>query len=213
MRRVALSCAFVAVAFVSTVAQKIETQISGRMQILRLKTALDHLTVVELGEPVLQVAVGSPAFKVEWRENKVFIQPMDPGAASNLFIWTASQRLNYELEPAGAVADMDFAIDQPPIHSEAILSSTTQGVPTKSTASDFFLGARAVRQPASNLRISKPVEVWIRDVYEQEGESLGPLHGLESWHGGIPHGRAASLQTGWGTLNAISVYIDKLAAR
>ena len=63
----------------------------------------------------MQVAAGSPSFKVEWRENKVFVQPTEADAATNLFIWTASQRLNYELEPAESVANMDFAVDQAPV--------------------------------------------------------------------------------------------------
>ena len=101
-----------AAVFVPAVAQKIETETSDRTRIVHLKTALNHLTVIEVGEPVVQVAAGSPAFKVEWRENKVFVQPTEADAATNLFIWTANQRLNYELEPAGSVANMDFAVDQ-----------------------------------------------------------------------------------------------------
>ena len=31
-------------------------------------------------------------------------QGFEPDASTNLFIWTTSERLNYELEPAGAVA-------------------------------------------------------------------------------------------------------------
>ena len=73
--------------------------------------SLNHLTVIEVVEPVVEVAAGSPSFKVEWRENKVFVQPTEADAATNLFIWTASQRLNYELEPAGSVGAMDFAVD------------------------------------------------------------------------------------------------------
>src|SRR5215472_12046379 len=94
--------------------QKIERESSDRSQIIHLKTALNHLTVIELGEPVTQVATGSQSFKVEWRENKVFVQPTED-ASTNLFIWTASGRLNYELEPAGDVAGMDFAVDQIPL--------------------------------------------------------------------------------------------------
>jgi type IV secretory pathway VirB9-like protein len=96
-------------------AQKIETATSDHNQIIHLKTALNHLTVIELREPVIQVATGSQTFKVEWRENRVFVEPTEPDASTNLFIWTASQRLNYELEPAGAVTTMDFAVDQTPI--------------------------------------------------------------------------------------------------
>ncbi len=53
--------------------QKIERESSDRSQIIHLKTALNHLTVIELREPVTQVATGSQSFKIEWRENKVFI--------------------------------------------------------------------------------------------------------------------------------------------
>ena len=56
-------------------AQKIEIQKPDRNQIVRVQTALNHLTVIEVGETVTTVAAGSPAFKIEWRENKVFVQP------------------------------------------------------------------------------------------------------------------------------------------
>ena len=116
MRRVVLMFAVLATVFVPAVAQKIETEISDRTRIVHLKTALNHLTVIEVGEPVVQVAAGSPTFKVEWRENKVFVQPTEADAATNLFIWTANQRLNYELEPADSLTNMDFAVDQAPVH-------------------------------------------------------------------------------------------------
>src|SRR5207245_11071922 len=97
------------------VGQKIERETNDGAQITHLKTALNHLTVIELREPVIQVATGSQSFKVEWRENKVFLQPTEADASTNLFIWTASQRLNYELEPAGAVASLDFRVDRVPV--------------------------------------------------------------------------------------------------
>src|SRR5580698_8916885 len=101
-----------------TPAQKIDTETASREHVVRVQTAMNHLTVIEVGEPVTTVAVGSPqSFKVERRENKVFIQPLQENVATNLFIWTASTRLNYELVPAVSdAAQMDFAIDyhQPP---------------------------------------------------------------------------------------------------
>ena len=97
MRRIEATLILLAATVVPLVAQKIGTETSDRTRIVHLKTALNHLTVIEVGEPVLEVAAGSPSFKVEWRENKVFVQPMEADTATNLFIWTASQRLNYEL--------------------------------------------------------------------------------------------------------------------
>ena len=100
-------------AAVPGLAQRIEIQAPGSRAIIRVETALNHLTVIELTEPVLSVASGSEAFRVEWRENKVFIEPTEANVSTDLFIWTKSGRLNYELDPAGEVARMDFAIDQP----------------------------------------------------------------------------------------------------
>src|SRR2546425_5949143 len=94
-------------------AQKIDTETPSRERGVRVQTAMNHLTVIEVAEPVATVAVGTPqAFKVERRENKVFIQPLQENVATNLFIWTTSTRLNYELVPAISDAgQMDFAID------------------------------------------------------------------------------------------------------
>jgi hypothetical protein len=171
MRRAVLTFALIAATLLPALAQKIETDNSDRKQIIHLKTALDHLTVIELGEPVLQVASGSPSFKVEWRENKVFVQPTEPETRTNLFIWTATQRLNYELEPAGSVTDMDFAIDQIPIRSNPVISSDTRPQPAQPTVSDLLLEAQPVRLQ-SRQHGSKPVEVWINDLYEKDGHLL-----------------------------------------
>ena len=141
---------------------------------MHLKTALNHLTVIEVGEPVLEVAAGSPSFKVEWRENKVFVQPTEADAATNLFIWTASQRLNYELEPAGAVASMDFAVDQAPVHAAEPVKPTaaTTPVPISPSITELLLAGKPIRMLPSKQRSSKPVEVWISDLYEKDGQLL-----------------------------------------
>jgi len=104
----------IVIATLTAFGQKIETQKPDRNKITRLGTTQNHLSVIELGEPVTQVAAGSSSFRIEWRENKVFIQPLEPDATTNLFIWTASGRLSYELVPAGSVEEMHFAIDQDP---------------------------------------------------------------------------------------------------
>ena len=100
--------------------QRIEAQFPDRARITRVETAMNHLTVIELAEPVTLAAAGSPSFKIERRENKVFIQPLEEGASTNLFVWTGSGRWNYELIPAASVQTMHFAIDQeiaPPTQS------------------------------------------------------------------------------------------------
>lgn len=147
--------------------QKIERETSDRSQIIHLKTALNHLTVIELREAVTQVATGSQSFKVEWRENKVFVQPTEADASTNLFIWTASERLNYELEPAGDVAGMDFAVDQIPLAQPKAVS-VPQPPPSPT---EILLTGKAVRLESAKSS-HKPVEVTICDLYERDGRLL-----------------------------------------
>src|SRR5579872_4443596 len=149
-------------------AQKIEHETGDRSQITHLRTALNHLTVIELREPVVQVATGSQSFKVEWRENKVFVQPTEADASTNLFVWTSSERLNYELEPAGDVAAMDFAVDQMPLAQPKPASVTP---PPQPSPSEILLAGKPVRLESSRPT-RKPVEVTIRDLYEGDGRVL-----------------------------------------
>ena len=153
-------------------AQKIETQKPDRNRIIHVQTALNHLTVIEVGEPVTTVAAGSSAFKIEWRDNKVFIQPTEQTVTTNLFIWTRSGRLNYELEPAGAVEQMDFAIDQPPVATVPVPLAAAK--PSSSPASgeitpDTLLGGRPIR--VGNWKEPKNrVIVLLKDVFQREDE-------------------------------------------
>src|SRR5882762_836886 len=163
---------FVAIAALSWPAwgQKVEVQKPDRGQIHHVQTALNHLTVLEMTEPVSMVAAGSPVFKVEWRENKVFIQPTEPNVATNLFVWTASGRFNYELDPAGSVPQMDFAIDQtvadPP---EAALSVNRSGNPSGPSPAEVLIEAKPVRLHGS-IPEKNRVAVYLTDLLEHDGQ-------------------------------------------
>ncbi|MBV9483578.1 MAG: hypothetical protein JO249_22925 [Acidobacteria bacterium] len=170
MRHTVLAFAMVTAVLSVALGQKIETKKTDRKQIIRLKTALGHLTVIELGEPVLEVASGSPSYRVQWRENKVFIQPTETEARTNLFIWTPNERLNYELEPASSVGDMDFAIDQNLVDPDPVVSSGTQPKAAPPSISDVLLEVRPVRMQSPHGAL--PVEVRISDVYEKDGQLL-----------------------------------------
>ena len=78
---------------------------------VHVATALNHITVFEFGEPVSSAAVGSGAFQVEWRESRVYVKPLRAGASTDLFVWTASRRFTYELDPPGEVKDMNFVVE------------------------------------------------------------------------------------------------------
>jgi len=95
---------------ITSAGQQAETTAS---KINHIATALNHLTVLEFQEPVTLAAAGSADFQIERQDNKVFVKPLKSGASTDLFVWTASRRFSYELEPAGEVKDMNFAIDNP----------------------------------------------------------------------------------------------------
>ena len=155
-------------------AQRIEVQKPDPNRIVRVETALNHLTVIEVREPVITVAAGSPAFKIEWRENKVFIQPTEADVATNLFIWTASGRTSYELEPAGAVDEMHFAIDEPapppaPAPTTAVKPSSPAA--TGVSASEVLLNSRPIR--TDGLKTPKNrVVVLLKDTFQGDANEL-----------------------------------------
>ncbi|MCZ2076136.1 MAG: TrbG/VirB9 family P-type conjugative transfer protein [Bryobacterales bacterium] len=160
--------AMVAMASLAAYGQKIETQKADRLKITRLATTLNHLSVLEFSEPVKEVAVGSPTFKVEWRENKVFVQPLESGAATNLFIWTGSGRQSYELVPAGSVDEMHFAIDEDPITNEAKREDPPQAKATvdpPKIPSAMLMESVPVRVVGSAKSRQKVVIV-LKDIYQ-----------------------------------------------
>jgi hypothetical protein len=92
-----------------------EAQTTGQGQTQHVKTSMNHLTVLEFGEPVTTLAVGdADSFQIERHEDKVFIKPLQQGVATNLFVWTASREVSYELDPAGSLASMDVSIHTDP---------------------------------------------------------------------------------------------------
>lgn len=96
---------------VAAAAEDVKAHESQAAEVVHLATALDHLTVLEFGEPVTMAAAGSSAFQIERHEDKVFVKPLKPGASTDLFVWTRSRRFTYELESPGEVRNMNFAID------------------------------------------------------------------------------------------------------
>src|SRR5271165_5871558 len=86
----------------------------GPDAVVHVATALNHLTVLEFHEPVTMAAAGSSDLQIERESNKVFVKPVKSGAATDLFVWTASRRFAYELEITQEVKNMNFAIDSAP---------------------------------------------------------------------------------------------------
>jgi hypothetical protein len=155
-------------------AQKLERQPPETRKIVRVETARDHLTVIELGDPVTMVAVGNQsAFNVERRENKVFVKPAEDGARTNLFIWTSTGRFAYELLPAETVEQMHFAIDQEPAVIAANVSSLPDGSLVESELplpADMLTKATPIILQGDR-EIRGRVEVALRDLY-RDGHRL-----------------------------------------
>lgn len=167
MKRFWISCFVLAIIALPARAQKLQVQDAGHEQIIHVRTALDHLTVLEMNGPVSAVAVGSSVFKVEWRENKVFIKPTEENVATNLFVWTATGRFNYELEPAGPVPEMVFAIDQavpPPVKA-----SLDRVVPKQVSPEEVLIGTKPVRLYGS-VPDKKRVAVYLNDLFQHDGQ-------------------------------------------
>ena len=167
MNRICLCFLAVAVLSCPARAQKVELQKPDREQIIHVETSLNHLTVLEMSEPVITVAVGSTSFKVEWRENKVFIEPNDAGVATNLFVWTASGRFNYELDPAGDVPQMDFAIDQPAIDPPAPVKTASK--PADPSPADVLMQTKPIRLYGS-VPEKNHAALYLTDVVEHNGQ-------------------------------------------
>jgi len=175
MRRLLIGTLALALTFPTLPAQKIDTETASRERVVRVQTAMNHLTVIEVAEPVTTVAVGSPqAFKVERRENKVFIQPLQENVATNLFIWTASTRLNYELVPAISDAgQMDLAIDYRQPQPQAQLTPPKPPEPTvaaPTVPSEMLLNSTPVRLVGGAAAAKADLGVLIRDVYRRQDE-------------------------------------------
>jgi DNA polymerase III delta prime subunit len=122
------------------------------------------------GKTELAYAVAAAAGTVVERL-QCYVGMTETGAATNLFIWTQSQRLNYELEPAGAVVNMDFAVDQAPAQGAPIKTASVAAPPPPSIT-DMLLAGKPVRLLPSKQRGAKPVEVSIRDLYEKDNRLL-----------------------------------------
>jgi hypothetical protein len=167
---------------VASAGQQTETATS---KVSHIATALNHLTVLEFQEPVTLAAAGSSDFQIERQDNKVFVKPLNAGTSTDLFVWTASRRFSYELEPAGEVKDMNFAID-----NLATAKPATDPSPQMEQVADMlltraFLGMEfvdhtgtAVPKDGVSLRIEQVLRTknTLYLQYALENQSKAPYH-------------------------------------
>ena len=147
-------------------------QTTGQGQIRHVETSMNHLTVLEFGESVTTLAVGdADTFQIELHEDKVFIKPLQQGVSTNLFVWTASRELSYELDPSGSLSSMDVLIRTDPApnprtdaHSDA--QPTEQEIRKIATLvlTQTLAGAEDIGQESSKAE-SNRVQVALEQVY------------------------------------------------
>jgi hypothetical protein len=120
---------------------------------------------------VTLAAAGSPSFKIERRDNKVFIQPLEEGASTNLFIWTGSGRWNYELVPAASVETMHFAVDQQIATSSRTAEpiASPDSTSAKSFAEEMLLFGKPIRNLGAKFG-NRQVGIFITDAYRKDDQ-------------------------------------------
>ncbi len=139
--------------------------------VVHVATALNHLTVLEFHEPVTMAAAGSSDFQIERESNKVFVKPVKSGAATDLFVWTASRRFAYELEITQEVKNMNFAIDSappapaPPLNP-VVDAATDQSVDVMLTRA--LLGAEEIKHTRARAPKNQ-VSVHVDQVFRIRG--------------------------------------------
>jgi Conjugal transfer protein len=107
----------------------VEAQTTSQSQVRHIETSLNHLTVLEFGESITTLAIADPdSFEVERHDDKVFVKPLREGVSTNLFVWTATRELNYELDPAGQLAAMDVLVRMEPAASPAAATQAAAGI-------------------------------------------------------------------------------------
>ena len=93
-------------------AQTITHQPINPNAVTPVATALNHLSLIELPEPITRAAVGSDDIRIEWHGNTVALKPIRQGQSTNLFVWTEHTQSTYEILPPGEVTSASFVIDQ-----------------------------------------------------------------------------------------------------
>jgi hypothetical protein len=175
--------------------------------VVHVATALNHLTVLEFHEPVTMAAAGSSDFQIERESNKVFIKPEKSGAATDLFVWTASRRFAYELEITQEVNNMNFAIDSAqPVSPPKPVADTDTDQFADVVLTRALLGAEAIHQPrqrASKNQVSVRVENVFRTRTSVYIHYTIENHTSRVYHMNAPHAHQVQPDPSTGSLPSL----------
>jgi hypothetical protein len=121
---------------------------------------------------VTTLAIADPdSFQVERHDDKVFVKPLREGVSTNLFVWTASRELSYELDPAGQLAAMDVLVRTEPApnpHASARAAAEPSDAEIRKIASlvlsQAMMGVEDIAHDADK-RPADRVQVSLEQVY------------------------------------------------
>ena len=118
----------------------------------------------------------NPTCEVERHDDKVFVKPLKDGVSTNLFVWTASRELSYELDPAGQLSAMDVLVRIAPAtnsHATAEAAAEPSDTEIRKIASlvltQAMMGVEDIAHDPSK-RTTDRVEVELEQVYRAKDE-------------------------------------------
>ncbi len=88
----------------------ISTQIIDPTSVTRIATSLNHISVIDMPEPIMGATVGSDVVRMEYRDHVVLIEPLKAGVQTDLFVWTAHTSSTFEVLPAGSASGLSYSI-------------------------------------------------------------------------------------------------------
>jgi hypothetical protein len=149
-----------------------ETHISSEViqpnKVERIATSLNHVTIIQLPEPVVSISVGSTLIRVEYHDNRVLIEPTKPNVSTNLFVWTANSNSVYEILPAGDAANMSYVLDKvfpvPPPPAEPSLKEVEKQTDT------MYSSALSNIRPIQSEKRPRGIRFWYRHSGEDRCE-------------------------------------------
>jgi len=77
-----------------------------------IATALHHVSVVQVPEPVENVALGSTQVHVEWHANNILIEPQRAGVDTNMVVFTHRTTYLYEIAAASEPGAMSWLVKE-----------------------------------------------------------------------------------------------------
>ncbi len=144
MKTLKVAALFMAAGSVAS-AQTITHQRVNPNVVTPVATALNHISLIELPEPITRAAIGSEDFRIEWHGNTVALRPAKQGVPTNLFVWTEHTQSTYEILPPGDVKAAAFVIDQ----------TESKSLETKSAEVEIKKVSEAEIQKATDLLVAE----------------------------------------------------------